>query len=533
MSSIILGTPAIPLSLHRQDRILNDSVCPDCEYRDDRPSELRFQQLRIDPEIYVEPTHFNGLRGALIGACSLTIGRGEATSAILSGTFERAGLGESRSIQSLIRQTATGAFVERNGLTLNLDHTVTSRGKIISLPDSEIPVGNQLASSVALAEMVRDLKALGVYLFDLSEVRASDGGQLAHTISIVNTIVEKARLGQPLVFPGLEADTAMSNAFNKLAKVIGSGEWAEQFEVGLYSPDVSLRPEVAQQVNILQEKLPGLQAGSIRIVGVLEPKNRIIANAYNEFANDYIARHGEDAIIEGTFKDVVRYIPEKELESGVVSEEDVKNFFSKFINKRGRGDAIIREKAGNIGIFNTTYRELVPVGPEQGILFRETDYTQPEESWDIRTRILLRLNELGDVIPRAAFNKVLKKFVPVWEGSQIETFMSSYLDVIDPQFTRMKFISIGSEELLDHFRQISFVFNNFKLRQQYLLKDPQGREELMRMFGYNQLPFELRRKGNNGPEFQFEAYRESLIIIMSEYLADFRARISRSRSKDD
>ena len=143
------------------------------------------------------------------------------------------------------------------------------------------------------------------------------------------------------------------------------------------------------------------------------------------------------------------------------------------------------------------------------------------------------MNELGDIIPRAAFNKVLRKFVPVWEGSQIETFMSSYFDAIDPQFTRKKFISIGSEELLDYFRQLSYVFNNFKLRQQYLLKDPQGREELMRMFGYNQLPFELRKGKNNGPDFQFEAYRESLLIIMAKYLADFRARISRSRSKDD
>jgi hypothetical protein len=131
---------------------------------------LRFQQLRIDPEIYVEPTYFNGLRGALIGACSLAIGRGEATSAILSGTFERAGLGESRSIQSLIRQTATGAFVERNGLTLNLDHTVTLEEVNFHYL---IVISSRKSASLqcSLAEMVRDLKALGVYLFELSEVR--------------------------------------------------------------------------------------------------------------------------------------------------------------------------------------------------------------------------------------------------------------------------------------------------------------------------------------------------------------------------
>jgi len=533
MGSIILGTPNIPPSLHLQDRILNDSVCPDCSYQDDRASGLRYQQLRIDPEVRLDPTHFNGLRGALIGACSLVIGRGESTSAILSGTFERAGLGESRAVQSLIRQSAAGAFIERNGLTLNLDHTVSSRGKILSIPDSEIPVGNQLAASVALAELVRDLKGLGVNLYDISEVRASDGGQLSHTIAIVNSIVEKARVGQPLVFPGLEADTPLSNAFKKLARVMAGSEWAEQFEVGYFSPDVSLKGEVAQQIDLLQQKLPGLQAGSIRIVGVLEPKNRMIANAYNEFAADYIARHGEDSIIEGTFKDVVRFIPAQDLESGAVTEEDVKTFFSKFVNKRGRGDAIIREKAGNIGIFNTTYKELVPVGPEQGILFRETDYTQSEESWDIRTRILLELKRFNGIIPRAVFNSALDQYAPQWKNSQIETFMSSYFDVINPQFTRMRYVSIASEELLDYFRMISSVLNNYEIRQQYLLNDPQGREELVRMFGFNQLPFEYRRKGNNGPDFQFEAYREGLLIVMSEYLADFRARIARSRSNND
>jgi hypothetical protein len=533
MSRLILGTPEIPHTLLKQDRILNDTVCPDCLYQDDRPAELKYQELGVDPELRIRPSDFNGLRGALIGACSLAIGRGESTSAILSGSFERTGLGEARSIQSLIRQSAAGAFNERKGLTLNLDHTVTSKGKILSIPDDEIPVGNRLAASVAFAELVRDLRAFGVNLFDLSEIRASDGGQIDHIATLLKSITDTAKVGQPLVFPGLEADTPLSNAFTKLLRYFKGSEWAAELSNGYYSPDVSLKSEVADQISLLQEKLPGLKAGTIRIVGVLEAKNRIIANAYNQFAADFLNGNGEDAIIEGTFRDIIEYIPAADLENGIVNEEDVKNFFSKFVNKRGRGDAIIREKTGNIGVFNTTYRELLPVGPEQGLLFREVDYTQPEDSWDLRTRMLLELGKFGQIIPRSVFNRVVGQVAANWEGGQVETFMSSYFDVINSQFAKMKYLTIESDDLLVFISRISRIFEHFEARQAYLVSDPRGQEELATMFGYNQLPFESRRKKENGVDFQLEAYRESLLIIMAKYLSDFRANIARRRGKDD
>lgn len=342
----------------------------------------------------------------------------------------------------------------------------------------------QLARSVAFT---RFIKRLPVEWFDISELSSGNGHMLDDLVDIRGRLTGQAGIELAQIGDYVRAEAGFGQTSNTRAAYIEKLQAQGLIDVK-YDPLARIKPEVKDQVDLLQSRRADLESGKLHLCGFETGKVEQILRAYNRIQD----KSNGDVLL--------KQIPEQIREELGIKKADVNDVLSKI--------RVTRAKSGFSGE-NLMPEEVFPIPQSWTLLY----YTRPDL---VKGEVSEELKWLIDLSQRYGHD-----WFPAQAGRFPGTSSTYYQNknLLVDKDSRALCIGFKSEGQRRLFGLVSGALDYYSQEYARLLNTSEGRAEIKAMF---ETGLELN-PGINGP-IGFNTLREGLIKDAVNYLLNLMTR---------